>query len=92
MHDGLICANLTVTGDSYGTCLGSYIVIEEKTLSAPEKPVYKLEGQDRYIFNVNNGDYGWFIGPKYGMSGPKEGHHYFASMFSIAYDSYGQKL
>ena len=63
VHENLLCANLTVTGDDNDSCTGTYIISQEKASKSPNKPVYKLEGQDRFIYYHPDGA-GWRIGRK----------------------------
>ena len=63
VHENLLCGNLTVTGDDNDSCTGTYIISEEKASKSPNKPVYKLEGQDRFIYYHPDGA-GWRIGRK----------------------------
>ena len=77
-NENLLCDKLTVTGDDEYGCTGTYIISNEKASKSPDKPVYKLEGQDRYIYYNPGGD-GWRIARKERLSGEKEGLHYYAS-------------
>ena len=73
------CAKLTVTaGDDWMGCTGTYVITTEKASKAPDKPVYKLQGQDRYIY-FNPGGAGWAIGAKINLSGKTEGDHWYRS-------------
>ena len=72
------CTKLTVTGDDWGECTGIYVITTEKASKAPDKPVYKLQGQDRYIYFNPNGD-GWRIGEKIDLSGKDEGLYWYRS-------------
>ena len=82
VYDGqILCAKLTVTGnDPYNT--GSYIISEERASKSPDKPVYKLEGKDKYIYH-NPDMTGWRIGKKNRLSGEKEGYTWYRSKFSF---------
>ena len=70
--------NLTITGDVHGSLTGTYIINNENSSLSLDEPVYKLEGQDRYIYYNPGGD-GWRIARKERLSGEKEGLHYYAS-------------
>ena len=63
VHENLICGNLTVTGDDNDSCTGTYIISQEKASKSPNQPVYKLKGQDRFIYYHPDGA-GWRIGRK----------------------------
>ena len=63
VHENLLCGNLTVTGDAWASVTGTYLISEEKASKSPNKPVYKLEGQDRFIYYHPDGA-GWRIGRK----------------------------
>ena len=54
LRDDLLCTNLTVTGDYQTDFSGSYIISDEKASYSPNKPVYKLEGQNKYIYYSNS--------------------------------------
>ena len=69
----LLCDKLTVTGDDFGSVTGTYIISNEKASKAPDKPVYKLEGQDRFIYYALRNGHGWCIGKKEFLSGETEG-------------------
>jgi len=73
------CAKLTVTGDSWAECTGTYVITTEKASKAPDKPVYKLQGQDRYIYFNPNFGAGWRIGRKIHLSGKNEGRFWYRS-------------
>ena len=76
-HLPLLCANLTVSGiDEKYT--GSYLISKENAASSPNKPVFKLEGEDMYIYYYP-GIAGWRIGAKINLSGEKEGGYFLAS-------------
>ena len=81
----LICANLTVkiNGNEKSNSKGSYLV--DEAFSSKDKPVYKLVGQDRYIF-FNPEKFGWFIGTKEGYISHVEGNtfYYSESYFTIS--------
>ena len=72
------CTKLIVTGDDCGGCTGIYVITTEKASKAPDKPVYKLEGQDRYIY-FNPGFEGWRIGTKNALYGKDEGLYWYRS-------------
>ena len=78
VHDNLLCGNLTVTGDDYASVTGTYLISEEKASKALDKPVYKLEGKDRFIYYSTIGA-GWCIGAKEQLSGETEGLYYYRS-------------
>ena len=66
-HFGAVCTSIVVTGDDYGSVTGSYFISEEKSSSSPEKPTYKLDGMDRYIFFYPSKK-GWREGRYEGMT------------------------
>ena len=79
VHENLLCGNLTVTGDNYADALGTYIISSEKAGQNPDKPVYKLDGRDRYIFYSPTFGAGWRIARKEHLAGEKEGLKYYES-------------
>ena len=78
VKDDLICAKLTVkiNGNEKSNSKGSYLV--DEAFSSKDKPVYKLVGQDRYIF-FNPEKLGWFIGTKEGLNSQVEDKTYYES-------------
>ena len=78
-NENLLCDKLTVTGDDWADVTGTYIISNEKASKAPDKPVYKLEGQDRFIYYTLRGGAGWCIGGKEYLSGETEGLCYYYS-------------
>ena len=75
----MLCDKLTVTGDEYAVT-GTYIISNEKASKSPDKPVYKLEGQDRFIYYTLLNGAGWCIGAgKETLSGETEGDFYYYS-------------
>ena len=82
-RDDLLCTNLTVSGDYQTEFSGSYIISDEKASYSPNKPVYKLEGQNKYIYYYPNSG-GWRIAEE-GLVGENEGSHYYISkpLFTI---------
>jgi len=79
VHDNLLCGNLTVTGDNWSSVTGTYLISEEKASKSPNTPVYKLQGQDRYIYFTLRSGNGWCIGRKEDLSGETEGYSYYYS-------------
>ena len=65
-------------GDDLDGTTGSYLLSKEKALLSPEKPVYKLEGKDRYIF-FNPGSSGWRISTLKNLSGKNMNDYMYAS-------------
>ena len=62
---------------------GLYTISKEKASRSPEKPVFKLDGQDKYIY-FNPDNVGWRIGILEHLSGANEGGYWFSSnSFSI---------
>ena len=59
---------------------GSYLISEEKASKSPNKPVYKLEGEDKYIYYYPDSD-GWLVGSKSDLSGENEGDSWYQSKF-----------
>ena len=78
VHEGLICPELIVTGDDWASVTGTYVISDETASKAPERPVYKLVGQDRYVY-FNPGGAGWRIGTKKRLSGETEGWYMYQS-------------
>merc|ERR1712129_358209 len=78
-NENLLCDKLTVTGDDWASVTGTYIISNEKASKFPDKPVYKLEGQDRFIYYTLLIGAGWCIGAKEWLSGELEGLHYYKS-------------
>ena len=74
----MLCDKLTVTGDDYASATGTYIISNEKASKSPNKPVYKLQGEDRYIY-YNPGGNGWRISDKVDLSGDTEGSAWYTS-------------
>ena len=71
----MLCGNLTVTGDDWGSVTGTYIISEEKSSKSPNKPVYKLQGKDRYIYYNPDDGSGWRVGSKYNAAGAYFSQH-----------------
>ena len=65
--------NLTITGDVHGSLTGTYIINNENSSLSLNESVYKLEGQDRFIY------YSPSEGEKVDSSGETEGLSYFSS-------------
>ena len=61
VYSGAICTSIEVTGNDFGSVTGTYFISEEKSSSSPEKPTYKLDGKDRYLF-FDSSDEGWRVG------------------------------
>ena len=55
--------------------IGTYMISDEVATDAPNGPVWKLEGEDMYVFN-NGSDAGWRIGDRDGLA---DGFYYFKS-------------
>ena len=73
----MLCGNLTVTGDDYARCTGTYIISEEKASLSPSMPVYKKKGYDRFIYHTPTS---WVVGAREHLSpGETEGNFYFKS-------------
>ena len=61
-----ICGSIEVFAGSHSEkSTGTYFICDEKVVgvSASKNPVWKLRGQDRYIF-TNGSENGWRIGDK----------------------------
>ena len=69
----MLRVNLTVTGDDYGNLTGTYIVNKENSSLSFNAPVYKLEGQNRFIY------YSPSKGEKVDLSGETEDLSYHSS-------------
>ena len=71
----MLHGNPTVTGDVHGSSTGTYIINNENSSLSLNEPVYKLEGQDSFIFNSpSKGE-----NEKVDYSGETEGHLYYPS-------------
>ena len=82
VNNGPICTKLTVTGDSWASCTGTYIITNEIVAAkAPDMPVYKLQGKNRYIYFTPTNGNGWRIAKKIRLSGETEGLYYYKSKF-----------
>ena len=90
VHEGLLCGKLTVTGHPWKGCTGTYIIDEKKASKSPEKPIYKREGLDRYIY-FNPSSIGWRLGRAVHLSGEDEGSYYFGSKLQYIIHTYGHK-
>ena len=72
---------IEVTGSDKKECTGIYrrtYCIHEEMSSAASRPVYKLDGKDRYIY-YNPSPSGWRIGAKLNLAGAKNGNFWFKS-------------
>ena len=82
----LLCDELTVTGDDGNDgVVGTYRLNDKIASKSPDKPVYKLEGKDRYLF-FNPTFYGWRISSYFleNLSTEKEGDYLYASKFLLS--------
>ena len=70
--------SIIVSGSDLSNCTGTYFKCEEKSSAAKIRPVYKLEGKNRYIYFYPNSK-GWRIGDKNGLAGEKAGEYFYAS-------------
>ncbi|TRY75710.1 hypothetical protein TCAL_01259 [Tigriopus californicus] len=59
----VICPTVNVLGATYARCDGEYRISSESVEWAPDRPVFKHVGKDRYIF-WNAGGLGWSIGKR----------------------------
>ena len=75
----LLCYKLTFTSDDSTSVTGTYIISNEKASKSPDKPVYKLEDQDRFIYFTPSFGHGWRIGAKNNLAGEEEGRYYYRS-------------
>ena len=65
-----------ITGSNFEECTGTYNLNRYgKSSSAPSRPVYKLDGQDRYIFYFQPKEE-WRIGKKENL---KDGEYFYSS-------------
>lgn len=76
--------SIEVTGDSLGSTIGTYYISEEKSLLAPDRPTYKLDDMNRYIYYWpdddarNTGD--WRVGKVTSLiEGPEFGAYLYHS-------------
>ena len=69
---------IIVSGSKLSNCIGMYRKCGEKSSHAEKRPVYKLEGEDRYIYYYPN-SMGWRIGNKNSLDGVNAGNYYFGS-------------
>ena len=68
-------SDIVITGSNFEECTGTYnLNRNERSSSAPSRPVYKLDGQDRYIFYFKTKEE-WRIGKKQNL----ENDEYFFS-------------
>ena len=81
----MLCSKLTVTGDDYGSVTGTYLISEEKASKSPDKPVYKLVGEDRYIYYSPTKGEGWRLAVKRDLAGETEGYYYYRSKKFISF-------
>jgi hypothetical protein len=60
-----ICEAIHVTGDNSTSNSegGLYLLSDERSSDAPNSPVWKIPGRNRFIFTDGN-SYGWRIGAK----------------------------
>ena len=70
--------SIIVSGSDLSNCTGTYFKCEEKSSAAKIRPVYKLEGKNRYIYFYPNSK-GWRIGSKHGLAGDQAGEYFYAS-------------
>ena len=54
---------IEVSGANTADVAGTYFISDEKAASAPKNAVWKLDGNDRFIFNPGT-ENGWRIGDK----------------------------
>ena len=67
-----ICEAIHVTGDTSNSEGGLYLPTDKRAPDAPNNPVWKLRGEDRFIFNTGSSS-GWRIGAKSFLT---NGHHW----------------
>ena len=58
-----ICEAIHVTGDTSNSEGGLYLLSDKRASDAPNNPVWKMIGGDRFIFNTGSSA-GWRIGQK----------------------------
>ena len=70
---------IIVSGSDLAKCTGTYHKCGEKSIYAKKRPVYQLQGEDRYIYYYPNSK-GWRIGSKKSLAaGENAGDYYYAS-------------
>merc|ERR1711971_736321 len=70
---------IVVSGSDLAKCTGTYHKCGEKSVYAKKRPVYQLQGEDRYIYYYPNSK-GWRIGSKNSLAaGENAGDYYYAS-------------
>ena len=72
----MLCRNLTVSGDwlaDFEEFNGTYMITNERANQSTDKPVYKLDGKERFIFY--DPDNGWMISSGLGLK-PKNSLDY----------------
>jgi len=70
---------IVVSGSDLSKCTGTYHKCGEKSIYAKKRPVYQLQGEDRYIYYYPNSK-GWRIGSKNSLAaGENAGDYYYAS-------------
>ena len=62
-----ICEAIHVTGDTSNSEGGLYLLSDERASDAPNNPVWKRSGGNRFIFNTGS-TYGWRISDKQGLT------------------------
>jgi len=67
-----ICGAIHVTGETSNSEGGLYLPTDKRAPDAPNNPVWKLRGEDRFIFNTGSSS-GWRIGAKSFLT---NGHHW----------------
>ena len=73
-----MCRNITVNGDDFGNCTGTYMITNERASKSPNKPVFKMDGEDRYLFHYPNNN-GWIISNKTALLADTNPDYFFKS-------------
>ena len=67
-----------VSGSDWKQCTGLYHLSDEISSEAPNKPVFKLHGENRYIYYHPSPE-GWRIGRKNHLAGQNAGQYFYKS-------------
>ena len=67
-----------VSGSDWKHCTGLYHLSDEISSEAPNKPVFKLHGENRYIYYHPSPE-GWRIGRKNHLAGQNAGQYFYKS-------------
>ena len=81
-----MCRNITVIDDDvFGIYTGTYMITNERASKSPNKPVFKMDGGDRYLFHYPNNN-GWIISDKTALLADTNPDYFFKSKFVKLYN------